>query len=222
MAYYQFELDQRSLYQVIGGLVVSLFLAFGAGLVVGLRLQLPDDLASDSAATASEQTEVTTEASPEDHAPSTSSADSTSDGGVERSGQRDDREATRGGMSESDDPESTDTADAGEPSSSTADAMERSSGGSAPDEQRPTPSSSKSITAPYTVQLGSFGEREEAQALVRRVQRDDHTSVIKPVRRDGETVYQVWVGEYDSFSKAAEELSTFRQYASGAFVERTN
>lgn len=222
MAHYQFELDQRSLYQVLGGLVVSLFLAFGAGLVVGLRLQLPDDLASDSAATETEQTEVTTEASPEDYAPSTSSADSTPDGGAERSAQRDDREATGGGMNDSDDPESTGTADAGETSSSAADAMERSSGGSAPDEQRPTPSSSGSISAPYTVQLGRFGEREEAQALVRRVQRDDHTSVIKPERRDGETVYQVWVGEYDSFSEAAEELSTFRQYASGAFVERTN
>lgn len=223
MARYQFELDRRSLYQVLGGLVLSLFLAFGAGMVVGLRLQLPDDLASGASATETEETEVA--ASPGDDEASTLSDESAPDGRSDRSARLDDREAIGAGGNDGGDPGSTGTVEGDESSSADAGAMEASSNGSAPDGQASdvgAASSSASITSPYTIQLGSFGEREKAQALVRRLQRDDYAPVIEPERRDGRTFYQVWIGEYDSFSGAAEKLSTFREYASSAFVERTN
>lgn len=208
---YHFELDRRSLYQVIGGSVLLLLLVFVAGVVVGLRLQLPENLGAESSSAV--ETPASTTSPPTASPPGSAPDDSLGAmGGASGRGTSAEASVPDRGPSESRSAEvPTSRSIASSPS-----ANEATESVDPPSQETPA------ITAPYTVQLGFFSERSNARARARQMRRAGHSVTVKRERRDGQTFYRVWTGAYGSFAEATQHLDSLRRYVSGAYVARTD
>lgn len=216
MPSYQFELDRRSVFWTVGGLLASLFLTFVAGVVVGLRLQLPDKIATDRRAEVHR-------AVPRAQSPAASS-----DGPVKTGAATTARDSNRTIAAAGDEPATeVGLASGGEGPSGTGDSPGASAepaygGGMQTAAADPMPTPDAAISAPFTIQVGFFSERSNAEARARRVRQHGESAVIESEQRNGRTFYKVWAGEYGGFGDAARDLSTYRRIVSGAFVARTD
>jgi cell division septation protein DedD len=60
-------------------------------------------------------------------------------------------------------------------------------------------------TAPkvgFTVQVGAFSTRANAEELKTRFERESYTSTISTVVSNGKTLHKVWVGEFTTYDRA--------------------
>lgn len=75
---------------------------------------------------------------------------------------------------------------------------------------------------PYTVQIGAFTERENAERKALRVLYDGYPTRIRTITMDGQTYYRVWAGSFESEQAAERILESFTVYAPDAFVKKRN
>lgn len=70
----------------------------------------------------------------------------------------------------------------------------------------------------FKVQLGAFVEWSNAEFLAQKVLRDGHPVTIQTERQDGQFIFKVQAGSYNSRSEAEGALSQFSQYSPNVFV----
>jgi cell division septation protein DedD len=78
----------------------------------------------------------------------------------------------------------------------------------------------KDSSAAFTIQIGGYADRANAQQVARRIRRAEETVFVRPEQQKGRTLYRVWVGRYETRSAAARRLDAVGDYTGSAFVTR--
>lgn len=74
---------------------------------------------------------------------------------------------------------------------------------------------------PYTIQIGSFSERDNARRKAAHVLFDGYPVRIQTITRETQILYRVWAGRFQRKEEARRHLSNFHEYAPDAFVQNT-
>lgn len=217
---YTFIIERRTGFWIVVGLLVVMFLCFLGGVGVGVQMDLPQSEALASA--------ETTDTVPADsqQAPGTDVSVLTERDPVSEEASGTSRSA-RPDVASGSPSSTTSPVDDSAPSSSAsgpppaAAASDPSLGPSSAQSSAEAPSESASIDAPYTVQLGLFSEHDNARQMASEAQEAGHTVVVRRLMKNGRPLYRVWAGQFESSAAALQKIDTFRAYASGAFVART-